>query len=71
MEHILLEKLIVPDILCLLLANPDTEIRSSGRVYRAALYRTARPDDRIRIRHLILSQVNPVHAPVPFLADPF
>ena len=32
-------------------ANPDPLVRSSGRVHNAALYRSARPDLRIRTGH--------------------
>ena len=33
-------------------ANPDPEVRSSGRVNNAAFYPSARPGFRIRICHL-------------------
>jgi len=31
--------------------NSDSEVRSSGKVHNAALYRSARLDLRLRIRH--------------------
>jgi hypothetical protein len=34
-----------------LIANLDLEVRYSGRVHNAALYRSARPDLWIRIHH--------------------
>jgi len=38
-------------------ANSNLEVRSSGRVQNAALYRLARPDLRIRICHRELDQL--------------
>ena len=39
------------------LANPNLEVRSSGRVQNAALYRPARPDLQIGICHCELHQL--------------
>lgn len=35
--------------------NPDLEVGSSGRVHNVALYCSARPDLRIRIRHCLVA----------------